>query len=481
MNKRIIALFIVFVMILGMVPIVFAVSEPSNGNKGSIKTTDFLGTAQNENHYDSKSSVYVRVDNMIGGPYRVEVRGKGSKTGNDLLGTGTVTITKNGEIFNLMSVAPFLDSENGVYSVVVGKSKNDNFKIKIPTDPTDPKPRTGVITVFKRVMDFEDKFEVPDSSTFTFALYEENAEEPMQIITIVGSGSADFESVPYGNYYVREINVPEGYSPISLEYAHSLKGNFSFEFRNLKNKEPDQEPETINITVEKRIIDGEGQSVGGFIFQLWQDNQLVYTFDETDSSGLTSLDVVPGSYTFVEALTPEQQEIFKEHPSSKMTLEENRRHIVNNVLKEIIPDPPKRAEYKVEHHRRDDVNDPYVLIDTDYKAGLIGGLTNAQANFYSGYYYNAFNQEVILADGSTVVKIYYDKIIDEEPELESDPEGVPHTIEKILLDHLGNRIGDDSSYFTIQLEQLIDDEWIAIKTYELKGKNRCRYIRYRNL
>ena len=67
------------------------------------------------------------------------------------------------------------------------------------------------------------------------------------------------------------------------------------------------------------------------------------------------------------------------------------------------------SAYKVEHYLEDINADTYTLADTDNMTGTTGALTAAEANTYAGFTVQTFAQETIAADGSTVVKIYYDR------------------------------------------------------------------------
>ena len=53
--------------------------------------------------------------------------------------------------------------------------------------------------------------------------------------------------------------------------------------------------------------------------------------------------------------------------------------------------------------------DDYVLTDTDKKTGTTGTTTEASEKSYTGFTVQAFEQDVIAGDGSTEIKIYYDR------------------------------------------------------------------------
>ena len=65
--------------------------------------------------------------------------------------------------------------------------------------------------------------------------------------------------------------------------------------------------------------------------------------------------------------------------------------------------------YTVEHYLQNLAGDGYILEESESKAGTTGQPTAAAAKTYDGFTVKAFSQAVIAADGSTVVKIYYDR------------------------------------------------------------------------
>lgn len=70
------------------------------------------------------------------------------------------------------------------------------------------------------------------------------------------------------------------------------------------------------------------------------------------------------------------------------------------------PSVVTEAAYTVEHYKQSETD--YTLADTENKTGKVGEKTAAVAKTYVGFTAKAFNQETVKADGSTVVKIYYD-------------------------------------------------------------------------
>ena len=65
--------------------------------------------------------------------------------------------------------------------------------------------------------------------------------------------------------------------------------------------------------------------------------------------------------------------------------------------------------YTVEHYQQNIADDEYILAETDTETGTTGENTSAEAKTYAGFTAKSVTQEKIAADGSTVVKIYYDR------------------------------------------------------------------------
>ncbi|MBO4859538.1 MAG: InlB B-repeat-containing protein [Treponema sp.] len=65
--------------------------------------------------------------------------------------------------------------------------------------------------------------------------------------------------------------------------------------------------------------------------------------------------------------------------------------------------------YKVEHWQQNIADDGYTLTETDTLTGTTTTQTNAVAKAYTGFNSKSFEQTTIAANGSSVVKIYYDR------------------------------------------------------------------------
>ena len=78
-------------------------------------------------------------------------------------------------------------------------------------------------------------------------------------------------------------------------------------------------------------------------------------------------------------------------------------------LKKISTDVNDIAEYTVQHYKQNIDNDEYTLADTDDMEGKFNFKTEAKAKEYAGFTALSFEDKLINPDGSTVIKIMYDR------------------------------------------------------------------------
>ena len=65
--------------------------------------------------------------------------------------------------------------------------------------------------------------------------------------------------------------------------------------------------------------------------------------------------------------------------------------------------------YTVEHYQQNVTGDGYTLADTESKTGAAGQPTAAESKSYPGFTVQGFDQQTVKGDGSTVVKVYYNR------------------------------------------------------------------------
>ena len=74
-----------------------------------------------------------------------------------------------------------------------------------------------------------------------------------------------------------------------------------------------------------------------------------------------------------------------------------------------IGETEKTANYTVKHYQQNAEDDGYILYLTEDKTGIVGAETSAEAKNYEGFEKGVVKQETIAEDGSTEIKIYYDR------------------------------------------------------------------------
>ncbi|TJX14386.1 LPXTG cell wall anchor domain-containing protein [Tissierella creatinini] len=243
-------------------PLMVETQEKGNPNQYSIKTTDSTGNNVNDNFYDSKQDVYVRIDGEPFEYYVFVVSPNGT-----LLGSGGPFDPD--VVFNLYDATQFDDTDNpgGSYNVWVGlvaefdhsKMKNDHFKVR------GPEP-LGEIDITKIVKDKDEEINLDDETEFTFRLYkwvenkweEVDKESPFNII---GNDTITIDNLPLGKYKVVEVDIPEGFElKSSSEVELELSNNHLEKKAEFTNKEiPPPPPGKGRITVHKRILRLKGQ------------------------------------------------------------------------------------------------------------------------------------------------------------------------------------------------------------------------------
>lgn len=65
--------------------------------------------------------------------------------------------------------------------------------------------------------------------------------------------------------------------------------------------------------------------------------------------------------------------------------------------------------YTVEHYQENADDDDYTLVDAESLEGCSGEWTSARVNAYDHFISPVVNQDIIAADGSTVIRLYYDR------------------------------------------------------------------------
>ena len=71
--------------------------------------------------------------------------------------------------------------------------------------------------------------------------------------------------------------------------------------------------------------------------------------------------------------------------------------------------PRTDISYTVEHYKQNVEDDEYTFYEAEEKTGTTDTLTSSTVKSYEGFTAKTFEEQTILANGTTVVKIYYDR------------------------------------------------------------------------
>ncbi|OZV13338.1 hypothetical protein CIW83_03790 [Tissierella sp. P1] len=177
---------------------------------------------------------------------------------------------------------------------------------KIP-DESDPK---GKITIKKLVIDPEDNI-IEDGTEFEFEIYILNESEAwtlLDTVTIVGNSSVTVDGLNPGEYMIKEIDIPNGYTLTSdnnLEVSILEDVEANVDFTNQKDNEtPPKWKGTIEVI--KNVVDTRNATPGlsGFAFRLYKTNESIEEFISEQTTGSTGIvffsDLGEGFYKLYE-------------------------------------------------------------------------------------------------------------------------------------------------------------------------------------
>lgn len=212
---------------------------------------------------------------------------------------------------------------------------------------------------------------------------------------------------PVANYYIHHLfqNIENDDYTLMKEYDELLEGvseemavSFLMEYKGFTiskvdiKKLSDGETVDVNVYYDRKVINLTFILDGGVTETELIDNQLTGKFDDF----FIIYDPVKIGYEFdgwsdpVPEAFPSEDYIFK-----------------------AVWIPLGNIEYKVEHYQQNIKDNDYTLIesDTEIFQGIADTPTQAQANVYKGFSVKEFEQQKIAGDGSTVIRIYYDRYV----------------------------------------------------------------------
>lgn len=148
-----------------------------------------------------------------------------------------------------------------------------------------------------------------------FAVFSQTTDEQIGESVITDElGLATIENLPWGEYYLKEINAPNGYITSDKTYEFSVNRKSVEQTTPVFRIENEQEPTKLTILKtdeEKQPLNG---AILELIYQIDENNSFRYGLYVTDANGRVDIEDLPyGSYILKEYRAPEGYEKFQEY------------------------------------------------------------------------------------------------------------------------------------------------------------------------
>ena len=198
-------------------------------------------------------------------------------------------------------------------------------------------------------------------------------------------------SITFDSSYQLTIPTRTGYTFIGWEYNNSLLTNSIGESINVYKYASD-------ITLKAK----------------WQINKYnVFTSTNNSSAGLITQSNQYDYDTVVELVATANPGYSFDGWYQNEILVSNLSTFVFNMPAEDLSYEARwsinNTPYKVEHYKQNIINDEYSLFETDNLSGVTNTLTNGNVKQYEGFISPNITQQNINGDGSTVIKLYYQR------------------------------------------------------------------------
>ncbi len=232
------------------------------------------------------------------------------------------------------------------------------------------------------------------------------------ILTIDNLPEISAEGYIFNGWYYDEIQIQADSFKLIKDITLKAKWDY-LKYTITYKTEHGSTPESVSLPVNT-ILEVEDLPIieaDNYIFEGWYDNE---TKVEPNSYIITSDIILSAKWTNdsknIESTSKQTSvQIGIEHGNTELpsTLTSVDEPVENPISTVTI------ASYSVKHFQQNIIDDNYTLIvsDTEIKNGLIGKKTNALAKTYIGFVAKSFTQMDIVADGSTEVCIYYERIV----------------------------------------------------------------------
>jgi len=370
----------------------------------------------------------------------------------------------------------------GVHIDYIGKEGGGTINYEIKAMPAPP---LGSITIHKTISG-----DVPMvDSDFEFEIYSVGYPNvPFETATINGEGHAVIPNVPIGNYYVKEVNLPDRYS---LESMNDQPANVTLQMLNpsvtFDNEYTEPDPELGTITIHKTLSGPEPPLDAEFEFQIiipGEEEELYATVFITGAGTEIEYDVPIGEYIVREVNVPQLYTLSTENDLEAAVNENDMDPEVtfDNTYREPDPDlgtitinktlsgatPPSDEEFEFQIIIPGEVEELYATVfitgagtEIEYEVP-IGEYIVREVNLPTNYFINSSNdQDAIVDEEDMDPEVTFDNTYREpDPELGSIT---------IIKDIIGNTPPSNAT-FSFQLVGPLDSEGSTIRNFNIIGE-----------
>ena len=148
-----------------------------------------------------------------------------------------------------------------------------------------------------------------------FALFNQTTDEQIgDPVLTDGTGHAKIENIPWGEYYLKEINAPNGYVTSDTHYEFSVNREFVEQNAPVFRIENEQEPTKLAVLKTDEEKQPLSNAILELVYQVNEESSFRYGLYVTDANGRVDIEDLPyGSYILKEYRAPEGYEKFLEY------------------------------------------------------------------------------------------------------------------------------------------------------------------------
>lgn len=174
-----------------------------------------------------------------------------------------------------------------------------------------------------------------------FGIYDADSDKKLDEITTDRKGVAEIE-LPVGDYYLRELEAPDGYERSEKRINFSINAGKATE-KTVKNSKEDSDEDTGTLVIIKEDKD-TGEELRNAVFGIYDSDGDKIDEVETGKDGTAELDLDTGSYYLRELSAPEGYQKDSKKITFKITADKTTKVTVKN---EKVPEDEKAGTLRI--------------------------------------------------------------------------------------------------------------------------------------